>query len=317
MKNMKFVTTLLMSIILTFSSCNFNSKKAENNDLQSLTFGVMSSMDYLPLAVAKREGYFDKYGVDVAIQKFMSANERDIAFQGNAVDGGITDFTSAAILKNAGYDMQLTSKCQAPFYIVAGKNSGIDELKDLKGKKVSVSQNTVIDFCVDMALKSVGLTESDVEKIEINKIPVRFQMLQTGQIDATGLPNPFGLIAQKEGDKLIVKMEDLGYAVTGIVFSEEAIKNKSNAIESMYKAYNDGVEYMKTHSIDDIKDILEKDLNFPPHVISEVVITDYTPAQGINPSDKDIVEVIEWLKNKEVIANTMQPQDILNNQFVK
>lgn len=317
MKNIKYTVVLFLGVILSLSSCNFSTEKKAKSDMKSLSFGVMSSMDYLPLAVAKREGYFDKYGVSVTIQKFVSANERDIAFQGNAVDGGITDFTSAAILKHAGYDMKLTSKCQAPFYIVAGKNSGINDLKDLKGKKIAVSQNTVIDFCVDMALKSVGMNETDVEKVEINKIPVRYEMLQTGKIDATGLPNPFGLIAKNEGDKLIAQMDDLGYAVTGIVFSEEAIKTKSDAIESLYKAYNDGVDYLKGHSVDDIKDVLEKDLNFPPHIINGVTIADYTHAQNINATDKDIVEVIEWLKAKKVIDEAMKAEDILNNQFAK
>lgn len=317
MKNIKFTITLLLGFVLLLTSCDFSTKKTESSSVPSLTFGVMSSMDYLPLAVAKREGYFDKYNVNVTIQKFVSANERDVAFQGNVVDGGITDFTSAAILKHAGYDMRLTSKCQAPFYIVAGKNSGVNELKDLKGKKIAVSQNTVIDFCVDMALKSVGLSEADVEKVEINKIPVRYEMLQSGKIDATGLPNPFGLIAKNEGDKLVATMDELGYAVTGIVFSDDAIKNKSAAISSMYKAYNDGVDYLKTHTIEDVKDILTKDLNFPEHVVSGVDISGYTHAQGINPADKDIVEVIDWLQAKKVIANEMTAEDILDNQFVK
>lgn len=317
MRNIKFVVAVILGTFLLLSSCNFSTKKVDTNSAKTLTFGVMPSMDYLPLAVAKREGYFEKYGVAVTIQKFTSANERDIAFQGGAVDGGITDFTSAAILRNAGYDMKLTSKCQAPFYIVAGKNSGVSELKDLKGKKIAVSQNTVIDFCVDMALKSVEMTESDVEKVEINKIPVRFEMLQTGKIDATGLPNPFGLIAQNEGHKLVATMDDLGYAVTGIVFSEDALKNKSEAIQALYQAYNDGVDYLKSHTVSDIEDILVKDLNFPELVAGGVSIANYTHAQAINPTDRDIVEVIDWLKGKKVIGEEMKADDILDNQFVK
>ncbi len=65
------VPFILLGIIILISSCSSNKKNEE-----SITFGVMSSMDYLPLAVAEREGYFTKHGITVKIQKFLSANER-------------------------------------------------------------------------------------------------------------------------------------------------------------------------------------------------------------------------------------------------
>ncbi len=119
--------------------------------------------------------------------------------------------------------MKLVSKCDAPFYIIAAKESGINDLSGLKGKQVAVSQNTVIDYCVDMALKSVNLTEKDIRKVEINKIPIRYEMLVNNKTDATGLPNPLALRAEKEGCKILTSNDDLKFAITGIMFKEEAI----------------------------------------------------------------------------------------------
>ncbi|MFV0329041.1 MAG: ABC transporter substrate-binding protein, partial [Dysgonomonas sp.] len=108
---MKYILFLILSISLLLSACSGN--KQESGEIPTLSVGVMSSMDYLPLAVAQREGYFAKHGVNVKIQKFVSANERDMAFQSGVVDGGVTDYTSAALLASGGFDMKLTSKCQA------------------------------------------------------------------------------------------------------------------------------------------------------------------------------------------------------------
>ena len=102
---MKHIIFSILSISLLLNACS--GKKQESASVQTLTVGVMSSMDYLPLAVAQREGYFAKHGVDVKIQKFMSANERDMAFQSGTVDGGVTDYTSAALLASGGFDMKL------------------------------------------------------------------------------------------------------------------------------------------------------------------------------------------------------------------
>ncbi|MFV0330528.1 MAG: ABC transporter substrate-binding protein, partial [Dysgonomonas sp.] len=288
-----------------------------SGEIPTLSVGVMSSMDYLPLAVAQREGYFAKHGVNVKIQKFVSANERDMAFQSGVVDGGVTDYTSAALLASGGFDMKLTSKCQAPFYIVASSQSGVNSLSELKGKKIAVSQNTVIDFCVDMALASVGLTPADVEKVEINKIPTRFEMLRNNKIDATGLPNPFALIAAGDGCKLLVSMDSLKYTVTGIVFAQKAIDSKSEAIRKMYAAYNEGVIYLNTHTVADIKDILVKDLQFPEPVAEKVSLPKYTDAQPVTTTDKDILEVINWLGNKKLLNPDFKVDNLVNDQLTQ
>lgn len=312
---MKYILFLILSISLLLSACSGN--KQESGEIPTLSVGVMSSMDYLPLAVAQREGYFAKHGVNVKIQKFVSANERDMAFQSGVVDGGVTDYTSAALLASGGFDMKLTSKCQAPFYIVASSQSGVNSLSELKGKKIAVSQNTVIDFCVDMALASVGLTPADVEKVEINKIPTRFEMLRNNKIDATGLPNPFALIAAGDGCKLLVSMDSLKYTVTGIVFAQKAIDSKSEAIRKMYAAYNEGVIYLNTHTVADIKDILVKDLQFPEPVAEKVSLPKYTDAQPVTTTDKDILEVVNWLGNKKLLNPDFKVDNLVNDQLTQ
>ncbi len=306
----------VLSAIILLSTCS-SGKKQENKEIPAITIGVMPSMDYLPLAIAQREGYFEKHGVKVTIEKFLSANQRDVAFQSGSVDGGVTDYTSAALLKAGGFDMKLTSKCQAPFYIVASAQSGINNLSELKGKKVAVSQNTVIDFCVDMALASVGLTPSDVEKTEINKIPERFEMLRNNKIDATGLPNPFALIAASEGGKLLVSMDSLKYTVTGLVFSQSVIETKSDAIKKMYAAYNDGVAYLNAHTVADIKDILVKELKFPEPVAEKVTLPKYNNAQPVLANDKDIQAVITWLSGKKLLNDSFKAEDLINDQLTQ
>ena len=306
---MKYIRSLFVSLtaIIVLSACSTKNTK----ESQTIVLGVMSSMDYLPLAVAQRESYFEKHGVDVKIQKFLSANERDAALQSGVIDGTVTDYTSAVLLKAGGFDLEITSKCQAPFYIVAGKGSGIDDLEGLKNKKMAVSQNTVIDFCVDMALASVGLTEKDIEKVEINKIPLRMEMMRNKRIDATGLPEPLGLIAKNEGCKILTSMEEVGYTVTGIVFTRKAIDSKSSDIEKMYAAYDDGVEYLKNNPLNSIADVLVKELGFPEPLVMQAQIPNYTKAQAPSTSDKDILAVIEWLSKKGLIDENFSVSELI------
>ena len=81
----------------------------------TLNMGVMSSMDYLPLAVAQSNGYFEKEGLTVNLQKFFSANDRDAAIQSGNLDGSILDYTGAAIQKAGGVELFFTSQCDGTF----------------------------------------------------------------------------------------------------------------------------------------------------------------------------------------------------------
>jgi len=305
----KYNVVLIAVSVIFLLSCS-----GSKNQPEMLNVGVMSSMDYLPLAVAQREGYFEKAGVNIKLHKFYSANERDAAFQSGNVDGVVIDFTGAVLQRAGGIDLKLTSKCDAPFYIVAGSQTGIDSLSQLKGKKIAVSQNTVIDYFVDKALASVGLGAADVDKVEINKIPVRFEMLRNNKIDATGLPNPFAFMAESEGDKILTSNAQLGFAITGIMFTQEAIDSKKELIVKMYDVYNQGVEYLKTHTTNDVKEILIDDMGFTEEIVSHTVVSNYTRA-GM-PSDADIQSVIDWLVARGLIDASFDKTVLLDNQFV-
>ena len=279
-----------------------------------LVFGVMSSMDYLPVAVAQKMEYFEKRGVSVKIEKFYSANDRDAAFQSGAIDGTIIDYTGALLQWAGGVELKITSACDGTFCIMSSPASGIESVQDLKGKRLSVSRNTVIDFCIDMALLSAGMKFSDVTKQEINKIPVRYEMLISGQSDATALPDPFVTIAKENGAKLLLDMNDLGYSVTGIMFREESLAAKDEMVKRFYSAYNDAVNYLGSAIPFDIIDILTKDIGFPENLVTGITLPNYSKAAA--PSEKDMNDTYMWLRSRELIKEEFDPADLLDLRYI-
>ncbi|MDR1239099.1 MAG: ABC transporter substrate-binding protein [Treponema sp.] len=281
-------------LIMILSAC------AEKETGTVLTLGVMPSMDYLPLAVAIKEGYTEALGLDLEIKQFYAATERDAAFQSGNVDGTVIDYTGALLQKAGGIDLKLVSGCSAPFYIIAGKNSRVDSLAGLKGKKVSVSQNTVIDFCVDTALQSAGLSGADVEKVEINRIPLRYQMLESGNIDATALPDPLAAAALMDGHRLLTTNIEQGFAITGIMFTGRALREKSGLIKKMYQAYDMGVEYIGSHSREDLAPVLIESFGFTEASVQNAALDIY--ARAAPPGMADINLTADWLWERGLIG---------------
>jgi NitT/TauT family transport system substrate-binding protein len=303
MKKRIIISAVLLSVLL------FSCTKKTNDE--TLTLGVMSSMDYLPLAVAADKGYLEEIGLKLNIKKFFSAVERDAAFQSGNIDGTVIDYTGAVLQKAGGIDLKLVSACDAPFYIAVGKNTGIKDISGLKGKKVAVSQNTVIDYCVDKALAHAGLFPADIEKVEINRIPLRFEMLDNGKIDATALPEPFASKARGTGNTIITSNAELGFSITGIMFTDKAIKEKRELIKLLYKGYNMGAEYIRSHSVEDIRNALVNDMGFAEEDIAGAIIPAYTNARM--PAEDDIVSVAAWLASRGLIESGFDPNSLAEN----
>lgn len=300
-------------LFILFASCAGKSNKNESTDNQ-LNIGVMSSMDYLPLAIAQQNGLFEKEGVDVTIHKFYSANERDAAFQSNNLDGTILDYTGAAIQRAGGVKLKITSQCDGTFVLIAGKNSEIKNIEDLKGKQLAISRNTVIDFCTEMVLQKANLQLDDIVRMEINKIPLRLEMLRNGKIDATMLPDPFATIALQDGNRSIIDIKDMDIHITGIAFHEKVIEQKKEALQRFYCAYNQAINLINTQPASQFHSLLVSEIGFPIELVSNIILPIYSMAQL--PKDKDLDKVSEWLKSKKLVPDDFDISTLISEDLI-
>lgn len=308
---MKKTVLFVFSILLLFVSCK--GKKDQNErytDLRPLIMGAMSSMDYLPYVVAERQGIYDSLGLDLTIVKFFSANERDAAFQSGSVDGTVIDYTGAALQHANGIPLAIVAQNDGFFYLIGRADSHIATLQQLKGKNIAVSRNTVIEYSTDRILDKAGLTPADVNKPEINRIPLRLEMLQNGQVDASVFPDPFATIAMQNGHHSLVTTQDLGISVTGTVFSQKALAGKRREIETLMRGYNLGVEYIKKHPRIEWQHILIEDAGVPEALVDKVKLPAYKAATL--PSPKDIESTIGWLRNKNLVPESYRGDHLVD-----
>jgi NitT/TauT family transport system substrate-binding protein len=172
----------------------------------------------------------------------------------------------------------------------------------------------VIDFCVDMALRSAGLSGADVEKVEINRIPLRYEMLERGNIDATALPDPLAAAALKNGHRLLTTNIEQGFAITGIMFTGKAIREKSELIKKMYRAYDRGVEYLTSHSREDLAPVLIDDFGFTQENVRDAALDIYTRAAP--PAMADINLTADWLLERGLIGADFDRAAAIDTELV-
>ena len=70
------------------------------------------------------------------------------------------------------------------FGLVVSPKSKAQTLADLKGKDIAVSSATIIDFLLAQLLQQEGAAPYFLNRQDIRQIPVRLQMLLSGQIES-------------------------------------------------------------------------------------------------------------------------------------
>ncbi len=294
-------TALIAAIIMVLTvGCGQQAQKDNtNNEKLALTIGLMPDLDSVPFIVAREKGYFKDEGVEVDIQSFKSAMDRDAALQSGQLDGAVSDLLAAAFALEGNFDVRVTSMTDGSYQLVAGKGNPFSDVRSMKGAEVAVSRNTIIEYVTDRILEENGMTSEDIQKISVPQIPVRLEMLQNGKLPAATLPEPLASVAMANGCKCVTGSDKMGINPGIMLFSVKTIQEKKNALKAMYRAYNRAVEYLHNTPREEYIDLVVKKGGFPEISKDVLKLPEYQKATL--PKDKDFSEVMQWLRAKELV----------------
>ncbi|HXX82913.1 MAG TPA: ABC transporter substrate-binding protein [Casimicrobiaceae bacterium] len=121
------------------------------------------------------------------------------------------------------------------------KDAGINTLKDLKGKKIGLPFNTSVHFAMLAGLKTVGLTASDVNLINIKADSI-LATWQRKDIDGAYIWYPILGDCLADNGKILLKTGDLAASGTlvfdGIVVRDEFKRQHPDLVLAYLKEYD-------------------------------------------------------------------------------
>ena len=295
---MKRVLAVIFSLMLFMTAGCGPEQQGKDTKLSKLTIGLMPDTDSIPFIIAAERGYFAEEGVEVELVPFKSAMERDAALQSGNLDGAVSDLLAVIFARSGGFSMHAVSYTDGNYNLVAGGNAGISAVADLRGKEIAISRNTIIEYVTDEILSVNGMKEQDVSKVVIPQIPVRLEMLQSGNLAAAVLPEPMASVAVASGSRYVTGSGDLGINPGVIVFTDSSINEKAQSIRAMYRAYNKAVKYLNDTPCAEYIDLVMEKSGFPAPARDALDLKPYRSA-GL-PAEKDVEETVRWVKNKEL-----------------
>ncbi|MBI5590775.1 MAG: ABC transporter substrate-binding protein [Deltaproteobacteria bacterium] len=225
-------------------------------DETKLNVGVLKLTSSAPVFIGIEKGFFKDEGLNIELQWFEAAQPIAVATASNKVEVGATGITAGLFNMVAGgqkllivADKGRESKGYSSSAVLVNTeqwNKGVKKIKDLKGKKIGITQiGSTFHYMIGRLLEADGLTLKDVELVPLSKISALMASLQSQQVDAVILNEPNITKVLKDGyGKLIIQVGDvMDYQTSGIFFSPDFAKNsRANAVKFL-KGYIKATRY--------------------------------------------------------------------------
>jgi NitT/TauT family transport system substrate-binding protein len=279
-----------------------------------LRIGILPDADSLPLMVAEAEGLYAKEGVEVLIVPFSNPQERDAAFQAGRLDGAISDLLAAAFFIAGGFEVRVASATDGRYGIVAAPGSGIQNAAALRGKKIGLSKNTIIQYGVDALLASRGLSMDAYDAVAVPKIPVRLEMVLAGQIDAAGLPEPMLTAAVQRGAVLVATTDEANIDAGVLLFGKAVMDTRLDEVRRFYKAYAAACAGINGNT-DGYRSFLVEKAAFPAEIRTSFRFVSYR--KPVLPQIQQVESVLEWLKARKLLSKELRPSGMLDGRAVQ
>jgi sulfonate transport system substrate-binding protein len=165
--------------------------------------------------------------------------------------------------------------------LVVGKNSAINSVADLKGKKIAVTKGTDPYFFLLQALATAGLSPADVEIINLQHADGK-TALERGDVDAWSGLDPFmAQTVQQQGSRLLYRNPDFNsYGVLDV--REDFSTAHPDLVQSVVNSYEEARKWAKAHP-DELVALLASQARVIPSVAQEELqrtALDIEPAPG-------------------------------------
>lgn len=249
-------TTLISGCAAKKSTDNAQNNGTSSNLPKVVNIGTQQMPNDEKIAITK--GFFEKeLGVKVNIVEFQAGDIR------NALVSKNIDFAllgSASATQGIGSDIDIETiwiheVLGDAEQLIVKKNSNINFIKDLKGKKVATPYTSTAHYSLLKALQLNGMSEKDITLLDM-QMPDIYAAWQRGDIDAAYAWEPTLSNLLKDG-KSIISSKDLaakGFATSNVeVVRREFADKYPDLVVKYIKAVNKAVKLYNENQADAIK----------------------------------------------------------------
>jgi len=262
----------IISLLVIGSFLYLSSQGNHAGQVESVTIGVDPSIVNLLVYVAENKSYFTENGLNVTLKNYASGLHAVEGMLKNEVDVAMsTEFTVAKnALENKNIQTFASISKFSHISVIGNRNSGIQNVSDLAGKKVGLSLQTISDFYLSRFLDLNGVNRTQVSLVNVSPSQT-VDFLVNGTGDAVVAWQPWvGSIQTKMGDHIVMWDAHSGqFAYDCAISTNNWISNNPDVVQRLVKSLVQAEEYIINYP-SDAQLIIQNRLNYTAAFVNTV-----------------------------------------------
>jgi len=194
------------------------------------------------------EKEFEKDGIGVRWVQSLGSNKALEFLNAGSIDFGSTAGAAALISRINGNPIKSIYVYSRPEWtaLVTRKDTAIEKIADLKGKRVAVTRGTDPHIFLVRALQSVGLTERDIAPVLLQHADGKTALIR-GDVDAWAGLDPMMAQAEiEDGARLFYRNKDANtYGILNV--REEFAAQYPDVVRRVLAVYDEARKYTLAH----------------------------------------------------------------------
>ena len=275
---------------------------------------------YNPVSmVLKQQGLlekaFEKDGIGIRWVQTLGSNKALEFLNAGSIDFGSTAGSAALLGRINGNPIKSIYVFSRPEWtaLVTRKDTPINKIEDLKGKRVAVTRGTDPHIFLVRALLSVGLTEKDISEVLLQHPDGKTALIR-GDVDAWAGLDPMMAAAQVEdGARLFYRNKEAN--TWGILnSSEDFLKNYPDLTKRVIAVYEQARKYCLAHYDDEKRAFM--DVTKLPGEVVDIQLKERTDLSfnRVGPQQRDsILQAGLALQQAGVIPPSVDVKQSLND----
>jgi NitT/TauT family transport system substrate-binding protein len=238
---------LILALLLVFAYGSNGMTYAAEASKLLLAHGAISN-NVAPLWIAKEQGIFKKYNLDVDLV-FIIAGRAMQAMLAGQVPIALVGGTHVLNANTGGGDFAMILGLENKLDYLFVAKPAIRSGEELKGKKVGIGTPAgSASMAAYVALDHLGLVprRDNIVLLGVGGVPERMGALRAGSVDATTLSPEIGQVIVGEGYRVLVDLgkESVRFQSSGIVAPRSLIKSNPQLVENVARATVEGTAFI-------------------------------------------------------------------------
>jgi NitT/TauT family transport system substrate-binding protein len=221
--------------------------------LTSVKFGSVSWL----IETIRAEGLEKKHGFDLKILEVANNTAGPVALLAGEADVIVSDWTWAMRQRSRGGDLKFAPYSAALGSLMVPKDSTVQSLADLKGKKIGVAGTGIDKSWILLRAYSRKILGEDISKIAepvFGAAPLVTEEFRSGRLDACLNFWTYAARLAGGGARQVLSMSEViaaldvspAPALVGFIWSEKAVQEKQVPVNKLLAAADDANEVLAT-----------------------------------------------------------------------